>query len=122
MFEVYGSAIRADKHLYSTHPVHVPVPEPNKLMQIFDTISYAKGSAICRMLNGIINDDNVFQSALKEYMLKYAGQCTITEDLLEVFEKVSGKPIKKLLIPWIEQPCFPQVYFKRVSDDEFEVE
>ena len=65
MNEVFAAAIRKDKVLYRTHPVHVEVPGPNELMQIFDEISYAKGSAICRMINGIIGDEEVFQGALK---------------------------------------------------------
>jgi aminopeptidase N len=49
-------AMEEDQVFNSTHPVQVDVPDPNSLMEIFDTISYAKGSAICRMLHNYLGD------------------------------------------------------------------
>jgi aminopeptidase N len=54
--QVYDLAIQSDKSLEHTHPVQVHVPEPERLSSIFDTISYAKGSVICRMINAYIGD------------------------------------------------------------------
>ena len=55
-------------------------------------------------------------------MIKYQGKCAVTEDLLEIFEKVSGKPISKLMLPWIEQKCFPELLIRRLSEQEYEIE
>ena len=58
--EVYLLAFNKDKCYDRTHPVKVEVPDPDDLMDIFDTISYAKGSQICRMLNSYVGDDDLF--------------------------------------------------------------
>jgi aminopeptidase N len=50
LYQVHNAAITCDWHLDSTHPIRLPVPEPDQLQSIFDGISYNKGSAICRML------------------------------------------------------------------------
>ena len=50
-YHVHHAALCYDWHKASTHPIRMPVPEPEKLQEIFDGISYNKGSAICRMLN-----------------------------------------------------------------------
>jgi aminopeptidase 2 len=56
MNQVLDTALNADKILISTHPVQVVVPDPDQLIDLFDMISYSKGSAICRMLKAFIGD------------------------------------------------------------------
>ncbi len=53
-----------------THPVQIEVPDPNKLMDIFDTISYAKGSVICRMLHNYLGDAD-FTKCLRNYLTRH---------------------------------------------------
>lgn len=50
--KVFKVAMDCDKSLLKTHPVLLEVPDADQLMNIFDTISYAKGSIVCRMLAG----------------------------------------------------------------------
>ena len=57
-------AIKKDMSLKKTHPVQITVPDPESLMTIFDTISYAKGSCICGMLHAYIGDEVVFRRCL----------------------------------------------------------
>ncbi|TNV80514.1 hypothetical protein FGO68_gene1302 [Halteria grandinella] len=82
--------------------VQVAVPEPDQLQSIFDTISYAKGSAICRMLYTYIGDDALFFKCLKAYMEKFAyvyiGIC-------------SQRSIRSQSI----NECFPRVKLERTS-------
>jgi puromycin-sensitive aminopeptidase len=40
--------------LMSSHPIEVHVEKTSELFQIFDSISYCKGSSIIRMLNEFI--------------------------------------------------------------------
>jgi aminopeptidase N len=47
--DVFSSAIKADSK-HSTHPIEMEIPDPEKLEEIFDTISYAKGSSFIRMV------------------------------------------------------------------------
>ena len=69
MYAVYKVAIDADSVLAETHPVHLEVPEAGRLSDIFDTISYAKGSIICRMLSDFTGPK--MQKILKKYVAKY---------------------------------------------------
>lgn len=90
------------------------VPSADKLEDIFDTISYAKGSVICRMLANFTGDK--FQSILKAYMNKFLFKNAATADLLVICDEICGNdtPIKpsEYLMPWITQPCYPILKIK----------
>ena len=43
--------------LKNSHPIEVPIGNPNEIDEIFDDISYHKGAAIIRMLHNYIGDD-----------------------------------------------------------------
>ena len=43
--------------LKNSHPIEVPIGNPNEIDEIFDDISYHKGAAIIRMLHNYIDDD-----------------------------------------------------------------
>ncbi|KAH3860111.1 hypothetical protein DPMN_023004 [Dreissena polymorpha] len=49
--------------LISSHPVYVPVAHPDKINEISDKISYAKGATIIRMMRFFLGDTN-FQKGL----------------------------------------------------------
>ena len=52
-------------------------------------------------------------------MHKYQYGNTRTEDLLQVMSEVSGKDITGIMMPWINQPCFPELRITRVSKDTY---
>ncbi len=112
--EVMQGAFSADKVLERTHPVRVEVPDPDHLQSIFDTISYAKGSSICRMLVAFVGPE-AFKEGLKLYMKRHRYGNTTTFDLLSALEEASQKPVTRTFKPWLEQPCFPLLSVERVS-------
>ena len=109
--------------------MQVEVPDPNQLMNIFDTISYAKGSVICRMLHNYLGDESWKQS-LRGYLTKHANANAKTPDLLtimdEEFAKQSGSErflhgseqltVSEFITPWISQKCFPMVMIEEDSE------
>ena len=109
-----------------THPVRVKVPDPDSLMQIFDNISYAKGSVICRMLAHYIEDAELFKACLTKYMHTFRYKCAKTEDLLAIMDEVTSERLDKFddqsekisvsqfIMPWITQPSFPVVRIERL--------
>lgn len=117
---VMFDAFKADKCLEWTHPVRVAVPDPDNLQRYFDNISYAKGSVICRMLSFLVGED-VFKEGLKLYMKRHAFGNTTTFDLLRAIDEVSNKDITSVVMPWLEQPCFPKVSLQRVSAKEYKL-
>ena len=62
------------------------VPDPNSLMQIFDNISYAKGSCICRMLHNYLDGPD-FTKSLKRYLTVHGNSNAKTDDLLSIMDE-----------------------------------
>lgn len=94
--------------LKNTHPIEVEVGHPNEISQIFDQISYDKGASIIRMLAAYLGEDN-FRKGLTHYLKKHSYSNAKTEDLWAAFEKVSGKPVKKMMHHWTKKPGYPLV-------------
>lgn len=103
--ERYSIALRLDA-LAGSHPIEVPVHHPDEINEIFDAVSYAKGSAVIRMLADYLGAD-VFQKGLQHYMKKHSHGNTNTVDLWAAFEKVSKKPIKKIMQNWTGKMGYP---------------
>uniref|UniRef100_A0A8C3KZ38 Endoplasmic reticulum aminopeptidase 1 n=1 Tax=Chrysolophus pictus TaxID=9089 RepID=A0A8C3KZ38_CHRPC len=66
--------------LNSSHPVSTPVEDPAQILEMFDEVSYEKGSCILNMLRDFLTAD-VFKSGLVQYLQKYSYQNTKNEDL-----------------------------------------
>ncbi|XP_038025953.1 endoplasmic reticulum aminopeptidase 1 [Anas platyrhynchos] len=66
--------------LNSSHPVSTPVKDPAQILEMFDDVSYVKGSCILNMLKDYLTDD-VFKAGLVQYLQKYSYQNTKNEDL-----------------------------------------
>ncbi|NWX47009.1 ERAP1 aminopeptidase, partial [Steatornis caripensis] len=66
--------------LNSSHPISTPVEDPAQILEIFDNVSYDKGSCILNMLRDYLTAD-VFKAGLVQYLQKYSYQNTKTEDL-----------------------------------------
>ena len=66
------------------------MPDPENLMKIFDNISYAKGSVVCRMLANYIGDPALFKECLMNYMQAFKFKCARSEDLLSIMDKLTA--------------------------------
>lgn len=103
--ERYSIALRLDA-LVGSHPIEVPVHHPNEINEIFDAVSYAKGSAVIRMLADYLGKD-MFKKGLQHYMKKHSHGNTNTVDLWNAFEKVSKKPVRKIMENWTGKTGYP---------------
>lgn len=101
----YQVALRLDS-LANSHPIEVEVHHPKEIGEIFDMVSYAKGSAVIRQLAEYIGHDQ-FRNGLIHYLKKHSYENTDTVDLWESFEKVSKKPIKKIMESWTKKTGYP---------------
>ena len=90
MYQIFKRVMERDWKFTTTHPVQVEVPSPDRLMDIFDTISYEKGSAICRMLHNYLGEA-AFAASLKRYLTRYANSNAKTDDLLAVMDEEFAK-------------------------------
>lgn len=71
-----------------THPIIQPIADVLQASQAFDKITYAKGSAVVRMLEQYVGPDN-FRTGVQAYMKKYAYQNTVSDDLWREIDAVS---------------------------------
>ncbi len=94
--------------LKNTHAIEVKVHHPSEISEIFDAVSYSKGASIIRMLAGFLGESN-FRKGLQLYLNKHKYSNASTEDLWLAFEKVSKKPVKKIMKNWTSKPGYPLV-------------
>ena len=100
-------ALRLDA-LKHTHPIEIDVHDPNEIGEIFDAVSYSKGATVIRMLADYLGEKK-FQEGLIYYLKKHSYKNASTVHLWEAFEKVSKKPIKKMMAIWTGKSGYPLV-------------
>ena len=113
------TALRDDS-LRNTHPIEIPVKNPAEIREIFDPITYSKGSVVNRMLEHYLGESN-FQKGLRRYLKKFAYQNAKTQDLWQCLEEVSGKPVKKIMASYTEQGGYPLLSVDLVEKNGREV-
>lgn len=105
-----GEAFSLDA-LKNTHPIEVSVGHPAEISEIFDKVSYAKGASVLRMLWKYLGEED-FQKGLQYYLKKHAYGNAQTEDLWMALEKVSGKPVGKIMKNWTGKAGHPVLSVK----------
>jgi len=94
--------------LRSSHPVEVPVKKADEINQIFDAISYSKGSCVIRMISKYLGED-VFMEGIRKYIKKHAYGNTTTEDLWAALSEASGKDVVHVADIWTKYVGYPVV-------------
>lgn len=102
--------------LRSSHPIEVPVKRADEINQIFDAISYEKGSSILRMLANWLGED-VFIQGVSHYLKKHSYGNAKTEALWESLSKVSGKDVESTMKIWTTKVGYPLVKVNEVNDN-----
>ena len=110
---VAGKAAAMDgDSLLATHPVRAHVDRPEEMSQIFDEISYGKGSAVLAMLDRYLGEER-FRAGVTEYLKRHRFGNATTEDLLAALGRASGEPVAAFAGPWIDRPGLPLVRAER---------
>lgn len=105
--DTLAGALKLDA-LENTHPIEVEVHHPNEIGEIFDQVSYQKGASVIRMLAEYLGDKH-FREGLKHYLTKFSYGNARTGDLWASFEKISKKPVKKMMAVWTGKPGYPLI-------------
>ncbi|KAI9794864.1 MAG: Aminopeptidase 2 mitochondrial [Peltula sp. TS41687] len=100
--------------LRSSHPIEVPVKRADEINQIFDAISYSKGSCVLRMLSTFLSEDAFFEG-VRRYLKKHAYGNTETGDLWAALSDASGKDVRKAMEIWTKAVGYPII---TVTEDE----
>lgn len=103
--------------LRSSHPIEVPVKRADEINQIFDAISYSKGSSLLKMISRWLGED-VFVKGVSNYLKKHKWGNTKTSDLWEALSDVSGKDVVKVMDIWTKHVGFPIVHVQESGNGE----
>jgi len=101
------SALSLDS-LRSSHPIEVPIKRADEVNQIFDAISYSKGSCVIRMISAYLGED-IFMEGIRIYLKRHAYGNTQTSDLWAALSEASGKDVGKVMDIWTKQVGFPVI-------------
>lgn len=86
--DAMGHALRLDA-LRTSHPIQVPIGRAEEVEQVFDAISYCKGSSVVRMAECVVGQVN-FQKGLELYMGRHAYGNTRTIDLWNAWTEATA--------------------------------
>ncbi|HKU13394.1 MAG TPA: M1 family metallopeptidase [Steroidobacteraceae bacterium] len=94
--------------LATTHPIVQKVETVEQTAQAFDAISYQKGEAVIRMLEGYVGDE-VWREGVRRYMKAHAYGNTASDDLWRAVEAAAGQPITAIAHDFTLQPGVPMI-------------
>ena len=94
--------------LRTSHPIEVPVRNALEVDQIFDHISYLKGSSVIRMLASSLGIET-FLKGVSDYLKAHEYGNAKTNDLWAALSQASGQDVTAIMDPWIRKIGFPVV-------------
>ncbi len=77
-------------------------------MEAFDGLTYDKGAAVLRMLEGWLGADT-FRRAVQQYLRQNAWKNATADDLFKALEYVSTEKVGPLASAFLDQPGVPEV-------------
>lgn len=104
-----------------SHPIIQTVENPDQITEIFDTITYSKGSSIIRMLEDFLGAET-FQQAVTNYLNEFKYKNAVTDDFLTEIEKLNlDFDVKAIMRTWTEQMGLPVVEVEQVSATQYKL-
>uniref|UniRef100_A0A8D8TU53 Aminopeptidase n=1 Tax=Cacopsylla melanoneura TaxID=428564 RepID=A0A8D8TU53_9HEMI len=106
--------------LKSSHPIQVQVSHPDEIHEIFDKISYSKGSSLLRMVDHFLTN-GVLRKGLANYINMKAYKSSTQEELWEFLTEAGHKwgtlpedmSISTIMNTWTLQTGFPVINVTR---------
>ncbi|KAG2374812.1 hypothetical protein C9374_010556 [Naegleria lovaniensis] len=94
--------------LRNSHPVEVPVNSAAEIDEVFDAISYSKGSCCVRMLIEWLGIEN-FRKGMIQYLKKYKFSNASTNDLWNCLSEVLEVDVASVMSSWTLTTGYPIV-------------
>ncbi|XP_034026064.1 LOW QUALITY PROTEIN: leucyl-cystinyl aminopeptidase [Thalassophryne amazonica] len=98
--------------LNSSHAVSAQVDTPEQVAEMFDSVSYEKGASLLLMLNVSVTGHEQFRKGIIEYLKKFSGSNTETNDLWNTLTQVEvhqHQNVSEMMTSWTSQKGFPLV-------------
>jgi puromycin-sensitive aminopeptidase len=113
-FDKGKAAALALDALESTHPIRSEVRTVAEATEAFDLITYEKGGAVLRMIEGWLGA-GPFRDGIRLYMRRHARGNAVADDLWGALAEASSLPVVELANAWIRQPGHPVVSVSRAG-------
>jgi aminopeptidase N len=110
------SAMERDA-LIATHPIVLPSRTVEEANQRFDAISYSKGEAVLRMLEGYVGE-NAWRDGVRRYIQAHAYDNTVSDDLWREMEAASREPVTAIAHDFTLQPGVPLIRVEEARCDQ----
>ena len=108
--------------LASTHPISVEAKSAEEASQRFDAISYTKGAAVLRMIEGYLGED-AFRGGVRIYLKRHAEANASADDFWRALDESSGQDVTKIANAWIKESGHPLIDIRaRDADGGLELE
>jgi puromycin-sensitive aminopeptidase len=95
--------------LASTHPISVEAKSAEEASQRFDAISYTKGAAVLRMIEGYLGEET-FRGGVRIYLKRHAEANASADDFWRALDEASGQDVTAIANAWIKEPGHPLVH------------
>ncbi len=95
-------------HLASTRPIEFEVESPMEVDEMFDSITYGKGSAVLRQIEQFTGEE-AFRQGVGDYLRKHSYSNTDTSDLWEGLDGRSHWSVGEIMSTWVYQKGLPQI-------------
>ncbi len=94
--------------LQTSRPVEFEVTSPEEANEMFDALTYGKGSSVLRQIEQYLGED-VFRQGVGDYLRTHSYGNTVTSDLWAGLDRASGVDVGSIMDTWILQEGFPQL-------------
>ena len=101
--------------LASTRPVEFEVKSPAEANEMFDALTYGKGSAVLRMIEQYLGEET-FREGVGSYLRAHAFGNADTADLWASLNSASGEPVGEIMDTWILQGGYPLLTVQEGSE------
>uniref|UniRef100_A0A8D8TSY1 Aminopeptidase n=2 Tax=Cacopsylla melanoneura TaxID=428564 RepID=A0A8D8TSY1_9HEMI len=115
--DMLHSTLQLDQTL-SSHPIVQTVSNPDQITEIFDVISYQKGSSVIRMLENMMGEDK-FSKGVNSYLKEFQFKNAETNHLWAHLQNFAGNmsmSVTDVMDTYTRQMGFPLITAKRSGD------
>jgi puromycin-sensitive aminopeptidase len=102
-----GPAFSLDS-LRTTHAISMEVRNADEASERFDEITYNKGQAVLRMIEGFLGE-TAFRDGVRIYLRRHREANAAADDFWRALDESSGRDVTGLAHAWIREPGHPIV-------------
>src|SRR6266550_3570512 len=94
--------------LRSTRPIRTKADTPEEINEVFDAIAYQKTASVLRTIESFVGPE-LFRTGVASYLRTFSFANAAGEDFWNEVARATGKPVDRIMKPYIEQPGVPVV-------------